>query len=163
MVIIKEILTTLNTNKSCWWSPLQPWVSRMAFQARYLWNNSSWMSGNVFQWEGKEGITGEGNIISVSILVTWHSRDSKVLVMSGAYGAEIVWNGRGDESNAGQDLVCHMKNFMLYLKALVLKNGSEGTNDQSRMNGLFGHKEVRQGVIAESLWWSPWVKQRQWL
>ena len=44
-----------------------------------------------------------------------------------------------------------MKNFMLYLKALVLKNVSQGTDDQFRMNGLFGYKEVRQGVIAESL------------
>lgn len=86
----------------------------------------------------------EGSIISSSILVTRHSRDFKVSLMSWAYGAEIVWNGRGEESNAGQDLVCHKKNFMLYLKALVLKNVSQGTDDQSRINGLFGYKEVRR-------------------
>lgn len=33
---------------------------------------------------------------------------------------------------------------MLYLKALVLKNVSQGTDDQSRINGLFGYKEVRR-------------------
>ena len=51
------------TIKSLWGSPLQPWVSRMASQTRYSWSNSSRISENIFQWEGRGGVEGRGKSI----------------------------------------------------------------------------------------------------